>query len=349
MVAFPYADSIGRRPRLLPLLLAAGLAGLLSACNSVPALRLAPGPGWIAYWNVWELTVRPSETDPEITRWNAPHLIYIPADENTPPRNLFVFLPGTHGTPSGYSDFLKAAARHGQHVIGLSYPNEQAVRPVCNGSLDRDCHGDLRREVILGGDTSPYVQVDRRNSIENRLVRLLQLLHHKYPEQDWGRYFDAETALPRWDRIAVSGYSQGAGHAAFIAHNVKVLKAGLYSGPGDVNAPLGDQVARWMEGPSRTPADRIAGFTHADDEIAVLNLVRSNWQALGLSGEPVYVDRRAKTAAAEAISRQFVTRLPAALADDYANHAATVRDAYVPRDARQLPLFLKVWTLVSWP
>ena len=41
---------------------------------------LSPGSGWVAYWNVWELTVLPTETDPKIEPGGS-HLVYIPADE----------------------------------------------------------------------------------------------------------------------------------------------------------------------------------------------------------------------------------------------------------------------------
>ncbi len=328
--------------KLAPGALAVALVG---ACSSYPSLRPAPGPGWVAYWNVWELTVKPVETDPKIKSWPAPHLIYVPADQSTPPRNLFVFLPGTGGSPTYYSDFLKAAARHGQHVIGLSYPNHQAIRPICNKTSDRDCHGNLRKEIILGVNASPAVKINRANSIEHRLVRLLQFLAKTYPDQNWDRYLEKD--LPRWNLIAISGYSQGAGHAAYIAKHNEVLKAGLYSGPGDVNAPLKGRAVRWLEGPTKTPISRYAGFTHVNDEVAELKIVENNWRALGLSGSPISVDKKNLRSA---ISRQFITRLIAnGQSGDYPNHAATVRDAYIPRDDRQFPVYLKVWSVVSFP
>ena len=320
-----------------------GILLLSMGCFSSPQLMLSPGSGWVAYWNVWELTVLPTETDPKIEPGGS-HLVYIPADEEVEPRNLFLFLPGTFGAPSQYSDFLKAAARHGQHVIGLSYINHQATRPICNTGPDRHCHGELRAEIILGLPSSPHIEVDRANSIEGRLVSLLRKLDADYPEQGWNRYLHEDS--PRWDRIAVSGYSQGAGHAAYIAHHMRVLKAGLYSGPGDVNEPLGSRPAAWLDATPLTPPSRIAGFTHRHDEVARFDRVRANWSALGLTGASIDIDREAPTSTR---SRQYHTNLPAAKTNPYANHASTIRDLYIPRDEHNHPLFLNIWREVSWP
>ena len=51
-------------------------------------------------------------------------------------------------------------------------------------------------------------------SIVARLVAALRALDRQAPREGWGAYLDGDQ--PRWDRILVSGLSQGAGMAAFI-------------------------------------------------------------------------------------------------------------------------------------
>jgi hypothetical protein len=63
--------------------------------------------------------VKPSATDPAISRFDTAHYILFNANTG-PDASLLVFLPGTGGEPSGPVPLLAAAADAGYRVISLS-------------------------------------------------------------------------------------------------------------------------------------------------------------------------------------------------------------------------------------
>lgn len=104
---------------------------------------------------------------------------------------LFVFFPGTGGPPAGYRYILQTAAGLGYHAIGLAYVNDKSVNfDYCVGNPPPNCQEIVRREIIEGKDHSPLLQVDRANSIEGRLISLLEHLHQQYPTERWNRYLE---------------------------------------------------------------------------------------------------------------------------------------------------------------
>ncbi len=62
---------------------------------------------------------------------------------------------------------------------------------LCAANADRDCHEKVRRETLTGDDHSSLISVNRPNSIENRLIKLLQYLDANYPQEGWGSFLDA--------------------------------------------------------------------------------------------------------------------------------------------------------------
>lgn len=105
------------------------------------------------------------------------------------------------------------------------------------------------------------VQNDYAESIEGRLVSLLQYLNREHPDAGWGQYLTADMQ-PRWPRILLSGLSQGAGMAAFIAKQKPVYRVVLFSSPWD-SLPPNKRPAAWMFGASVTPMDRWWAERHA--------------------------------------------------------------------------------------
>jgi len=87
--------------------------------------------------------VQPSQTDPNITLFNNYHFIYLNLNVMARPQ-LFVFLPGTGGTPSGYQEVLKTAANLGFPAIGLMYDDPETMNSLCGHSTNanaRDVRG----------------------------------------------------------------------------------------------------------------------------------------------------------------------------------------------------------------
>ena len=247
--------------------------------NTAGASRSAVSPE-IARWRcpvllltACELRVPPAATDPRISRALDDHLVVF--DEHRPlGDHLFVFLPGTGGTPEGYAELLRSVAAHGMPAIGLMYPDVPSVASLCatDGS-EPDCSEQVREERVYGVDTSPKVSVSPANSVVNRLVKLLQYLR-------WTRFL--EGSQPRWDRIVIAGHSQGGGHAALIAHDHEVARVVFLAAPADWSAGT----APWLLEPHATPIDRYYGFVHVDDS----PVFALNWAALGLLGPLTSVD-----------------------------------------------------------
>jgi hypothetical protein len=63
------------------------------------------------------------------------------------------------------------------------------------------------------------------------LTRLLQALARDHPTEGWDQYLTNGT--PNWPKIALTGQSQGAGMAAYIAKRVKLARVILSSSPWD--------------------------------------------------------------------------------------------------------------------
>ncbi len=250
-----------------------GGAGRSRAASAAVFLALGcgshTGP---AAGSVVERQVRPSATNAAITAFNADHYVWL--DPASPATQLLVLLPGTGGQPRNFRLIGAIAAEQGYRVIGLMYADDRAVVSVCTDPSDTGCMAAVRTEVIEGVDRSPYVSVDRANSIDGRLVSLLRYLAAQYPDEGWNSFLSGDTL--RWSAIAVGGLSQGGGHAAFIGTLRAVPRVVMFGAPAD---GIGGQVAPWMT-IGATPASRYYGLAHVRDPFAS---IAPNWLALGLA------------------------------------------------------------------
>lgn len=209
---------------------------------------------------VTKFSVKPSLTDAAITTFDSDHTVYI--DPNAAKKNeLVLYLPGTNGKTANTSGFCGTAARLGFHVVSLMYP-DSIPATIARNNPDPNAFLNFRLEIIEGGDRSKYLEVDRANSIENRLVKLLAYLAKERPTEGWGQFLQG--ANPNWEKIVVSGGSQGAGHACLIAIRHRVAGAVLFGGPKDFSRAL-NQPAAWYTKP-KTPTDRIFTFNHKQDK-----------------------------------------------------------------------------------
>lgn len=277
-----------------------------------------------------------------------PHVVINAAAPGAKGR-LFVMLAGTRGPARGYRLILREGTARGYHAIGLSYDNGLAVNEVCPFSLDPDCAGNMRLEIIEGADRSPLVAVAPPASIVGRLTTLLTHLAQAAPNEGWDAFLT--NGQPNWSRISVGGHSQGSGHAGLMSKLWLLDRAVMFSGPGDLGAQ-GRGIANWLSLPAVTPAARLYGFTHREDELVPVALVQSQWRTLGLEafGGAVEVDGRT---AYSGPSRQLVTSVapnPAgSTPSDAPFHGATVVDPVTPLDAAGQPLFAATWTYLAFP
>jgi len=218
--------------------------------------------------------IRPSEADPAITRFNDPN--YIVFDEQSAPESqLVVFMPGTDGKPTNAALLLRQVASQGYRVIGLEYNDDPAVVQVCPQSLLSSCSGDFRQRRIFGGDVKSVVENTQSESIINRLVSLLGYLQEHDAVRHWDGYL--LNGQPNWSRIVISGLSQGAGMAAYIAKHRSVARVVLFSSPWDFQRSS-QRLAPWLIDPSETPPDRWFAEYHRREKTAAL--IARAYQAL---------------------------------------------------------------------
>ena len=222
------------------------------------------------------LFVRPQEAD-SATSAGEPHIVAtVPGTLRAP---LVLFLPGTGAIPSQYQYLARTIAGWGMPVISLTYPNPLVVNTVCAVTLDLSCYEQVRTEIFTGESRSSLVSVGRADSIEFRLLRLLQLLQRQTPNAGWSQFFEGDRVL--WHRIVVSGHSQGGGHAGFIAKKVRTSRSVMFAGL-DYNE-LQRRVAPWMEQPGATPAAAFFALGHERDElVSYATLSQRAWPALGI-------------------------------------------------------------------
>ena len=227
-------------------------------------------------------------TDPEIGGDNGRHVALI---GNCAKQRglLYLFLPGTRGVPSPNSPLLRLAARNCLQAISLAYPNNTSVFPDCRfDPAERDCYAAWRLEKIDGVDRSDKIRITPSNSIENRLLKLLEFLALRHPGDGWERY--VENGAVRWQDVIVSGQSQGGGEAAMLAKIHSVARVALFGAVTDAVGSLAGQPAAWESASGATPPERYYGFAHERDNF--WPAIQRGWDALGLDsfGPIVNVD-----------------------------------------------------------
>ena len=209
-------------------------------------------------------TILPAATDKNIDTYTAPgeeHYIYV-SKTAKPLNKLFVFLPGTKGRGKGGKYIPAFAASVGYHVISLTYCADKALI-ACKDQTDKDCFSNGRQEIVFGDNVSSLWDVNKANSIENRLQKLLVYLAANYPADNWKQFLTQDNQID-WAKICVAGQSQGGGHAAFIAEQKKVDRVVLFGAPKDYSNYF-DAPANWLCTERQTPLNRYFGFVHSLD------------------------------------------------------------------------------------
>jgi hypothetical protein len=220
--------------------------------------------------------VLPSVVDPRVTHFDFPDVIYN-GGAGTRGAPLVVFLPGTNGGANGGPALLlDTVAKQGYRVIFLPYDDDPAVAQVCP-RRPPPCSARFREARVFGGDGP--VSNPPAEAIVTRLAALLHYLDRKHPDAGWGGYIAGDGG-PAWPRIVVSGLSQGAGMAAYIAKQFPVRRVVLFSSPWDAFGPQ-ELPAPWLATASATPPWRWWAERHARE-----NTTRLIAQAYGVLGIP---------------------------------------------------------------
>jgi len=285
-----------------------------------------------------DLTLHTSDKQGAVTT----HRVYIPGDAAG---RLFIFFAGTGSIPQQYSLLLSVAAELRYHVIGLVYANQQSVNGTCKSSDDEcACLGNIRMEILTGSDTSADVNVGLADSVDNRLVKLMEYLIETDPADGWDAFLDDSGAV-RWDKVTLGGHSQGGGHVAMMAQRYELARAVFFSSPADNCTSNGVKgLPDWADWPLKTPADRLYGLSHLKEKGRDNH--QMNWDNLGMpsggclvdvdSSYPPYANSQMLVTGVEPASGPC----PASGICDAA-HGATVADT--PMDAENKPVLLPAW------
>src|SRR3954470_5656928 len=182
------------------------LAVLGLAQFGVPAAaRAADVPTHVVAANVNDAGIDPSRGS---------NHVWLAADPARRVGKLLVFMGGggASNLPQDWSEIGSEGGRLGYHTIVLAYANEapvSALPPIgCGNSVEApdsppNCAYNARLEIFDGKGESTVVAVDRANSIENRLAKVLQHLAATYPGKGWAQFLDGTE--PRWSQTVIAG------------------------------------------------------------------------------------------------------------------------------------------------
>lgn len=286
-------------------------------------------------------SVQPNVTDTAITTNtnNSPlQTAYLPANVSSRKDKLFIFIPGTGGTPSGFDKIISAAANAGYYSFGIAYSNLTAIEKLAGDNPNDTTVEDILEEYLSGNNVSAKVNVSRANSFENRIIKMISYMDSLYPTEDWKRFLNSNKTLI-WKKISVAGHSQGSDHAMYMSKKRTLLSAGFFSGPGNFRLSNGAYPS-FMQARGLTSLNNISGFTHKDDPVRVWSDVKKTWQTLGLLKLPESVDDEMIDSA----SRKFFTTRVTNSA-----HLYVITDGTTPLDENGNPLFQFVWQSMCFP
>jgi len=282
------------------------------------------------------LQTRAKTTDAAIS-WeaNRHHSFYNPTC--TSKNTLVVHLVGSYDNPSSTILFPSVAANNGFDVVSLKYPNSTAAKSACDNNADPTCYAKFRREILEGVDYSSEVTVDATNSVYNRLIKLLQYLDSNNPSQNWGNYYSGNSIL--WNKIIVSGHSQGGGHAAIIAQDNNVKRVLMFASPNDYSTFF-TSPATWTSQTNATADSSFYGFNNTIDDVVNFSEQYAIWNNLGMPafGDTTDVDMNQYP---YNNSHQLFTKYDTTgIGGD---HSVMILDSKTPTDNNGNPIFEPVW------
>lgn len=202
------------------------------------------------------VSVEPSLTAAGINQVKGPNMAYWdPAVKAN--GKLLITIGGTTSRPVDIHEFAAVAVQQGYRVVSVDYFN-LVITTACRDLNVTDCFDQFREEIVLGNPVSDLLDVDRQNSLENRLRMFMNYLASQ--DAQWNEFFKNGEIV--WEKSVLMGNSQGAGHAAYLSKLHDVAGVLLVIGPQD---HFKDRPAPWVLRPGLTHGDRYFSFLHRDD------------------------------------------------------------------------------------
>ncbi len=232
--------------------------------------------------------VQPNQTDANYATSEQSH--YVVRNTKTHLNKLFLFIGGSYSVPKDYNLVCDNSATIGLDVISLSYPNDIAAFSMSNSS-DPNGFKNFRDEICFGNQVSSVVDVNVLNCIVTRTTKLLIFLKNTYPSENWGQYLSSTNTI-LWNKVILSGHSQGSGHACYLGKYNLAERVVMFSGPNDYSTYFSSP-ANWLSQSGQTPTNKHFSLLHTQDEIVPFTYQVANLRALGvlpLGQNPLLVD-----------------------------------------------------------
>lgn len=275
--------------------------------------------------------------DPNITTYKGP--CYAHLEDGFKRDELVLLLPGKGYQPTFYDQIMIQAGKLGYHSLALKYVDDAPldIQASCGGN-GSSCFVDAREEGITGNDVSPFVSIDRTNSIEHRLIEAVQYLNDVFPGNGWDKFWTGDSTIS-WDKVRIIGHDEGAGYAAAIALRERLARVVLMGwADWDDNA---NTVPAWLSTPGVTDAANWYGFAHVQDEVAAFSRQEATWDSLGMKAFGAIADVDAQAFPfnnSHILSTDVMPNL-----QNNAYNDAVIVSSFVPQNNGE-PVFLEVWS-----
>lgn len=240
----------------------------------------------------YQLSARASELDPRAKEH--PEINFLFTDKDGKPADVQRAAVDTSVKPRGKlviwlmahnGELFKRLNAYGLHAIQPHYANKWFTLVCREKPVEPQCRGNVRLEAATGEDHSDAVTIPQPDGMMERSFQFVKWLAKENPEGKWDYFLnDAKDGL-RWTDVIVAGSSHGSTTAARFAKHMEVSRVVALCGPRD-------QHQEWQSLPSKTPANRIFGFSHVLDGGWVADHYCRSWELLGLHkfGPVVNVD-----------------------------------------------------------
>ncbi len=280
--------------------------------------------------------IRASQTDGNIS-WELQkhYTFYNPTC--TPNDKLLIHLVGSYANPNGTLLFPTLAANNGYHVISLKYPNNVAARTACEASTDVNCYLHFRKEILEGIDYSAEVSVDLTNSVYNRAIKLLQYLHANNPNQGWNEFYSGNEIT--WNKVVVSGHSQGGGHAAVIGIDKPVQRIIMFASPNDYSTYY-NQPALWTNSSTVAEDSIYYGLNNLNDGVVNFSEQLEIWDNLGMNSFGDTVNVLTINPPYSNTHQLYTTYDTTGIGG---NHSVMILDSKTPLNNNGSPVFKEAW------
>jgi len=175
---------------------------------------------------------------------------------------------------------LATATSNAEQVNCLEQQHVDAIYGGDYGATHSEKDDDAGNPIPMWGE------VKREHALHMRLFYLLQHLDATYPNDGWKSFYstqniDGEDIGPTiaWRNIVVSGHSQGAGHAAYLAKTKEVRAAVMISGPQDNCDDCDDDETFWIdEGPYASDKTKYTALGHGEEPLHDIQV--KNWKKM---------------------------------------------------------------------